>query len=446
MQRENWASRLGFMLAAMGSAVGLGNIWRFSYVAGESGGGAFLIIYLLSVFVIGVPLLLVEVSIGRKAQQDVVGSYQKLAPKQPWYLGGFLGIASAFLILSFYSVVAGWALYYLWGYLTGTMADLPENGYGQAFDTFIKEDYAPIFWHALFLFITMLIVLGGVKNGIELANKILMPILALLMIGLAIYSVTLPGAEEGLKFLFSPDWSVLTDPSIYIAAMGQAFFSLSLGVGTMMTYGSYLSSKQKLPGATVGISIMDTLFAVISGIVIFPAVFAFGIDPSSGPKLVFITLPEIFHQMGYGHFVAILFFLALSFAAVSSSISLLEVPVAYLMRRAKISRKLASVITSIIIFISGVTVSLGMGRWSRITPIGNRNILDSMDFLSSNVFLPIGGLTMALFVGWYFTKKEALVAADLHGHFIGKVWYVLVKYIAPILIIIIFLNALGIVK
>ncbi|ENH97670.1 sodium-dependent transporter [Gracilibacillus halophilus YIM-C55.5] len=445
MQRENWASRLGFMLAAMGSAVGLGNIWRFSYVAGENGGGAFLLLYILSVLVIGIPLLLVEVSIGRKAQQDIVGSYQKLAPKKPWYMFGYLGVISAFLILSFYSVVAGWAIYYWWGYLTGALFNRPEGGYGAAFSTFTSQDYSPLLWHALFLGITMIIVLVGVKKGIEMANKVLMPILAIMMVALAVYSLTLPGAAEGMRFLFQPDWSVLENPSVYIAALGQAFFSLSLGVGTMMTYGSYLTKQHKLPSATAGIGIMDTLFAVISGIVIFPAVFAFGIEPSSGPPLVFITLPEIFHQMAFGGVIGFVFFTALSLASISSSISLLEVPVAYLMRAAKMKRRSASLLVGVVIFFSGAAVSLGMGRWSDVTIIGNNNIMDSMDFLASNLFLPIGGLTMALFVGWYFTKQQALDASDLTNTAIGPIWYTVIKYIAPLLILLIFLNAIGIV-
>ncbi|MFC4402817.1 sodium-dependent transporter [Gracilibacillus xinjiangensis] len=442
MQREHWASRLGFMLAAMGSAVGLGNIWRFSYVAGENGGGAFLVLYMISVLVIGIPLLLVEVSIGRKAQQDIVGSYKKLVPGKPWFMVGYFGVLATLLILSFYSVVAGWSLYYLWGYLTGDLVQMPAEGYGATFDAFITEDYGPIFWHGLFMIITMLIVLVGVKNGIELANKILMPVLALLMVGLAVYSVTLPGAVDGLAFLFQPDWSVLKDPTVYFSAMGQAFFSLSLGIGTMMTYGSYLSKSQKLPGAVAGIGVMDTLFAVISGVVIFPAVFAFGIDPSSGPTLVFITLPEIFYQMSFGHVIAIIFFTALCFAAISSSISLLEVPVAYLMRAAKMPRKSASLLVSFVVFISGVTVSLGMGKWSGITPIGDRNILDSMDYIASNILMPVCGLSMALLVGWYFNKSDALHASDLSNSKIGDAWYMLIKFVAPILILIIFLNEL----
>lgn len=445
MERENWASRLGFMLAAMGSAVGLGNIWRFSYVAGENGGGAFLVIYILSVFIIGVPLLLAEVSIGRRAQSDVVGSYKKLAPTKPWFLGGYLGVISSMLILSFYSVVAGWALYYLWGYTSGFLNQMPADGYGAAFQEYTTGDFQPILWHALFLTLTMLIVLAGVKKGIELANKILMPLLALLMVGLAIYSLTLPGAKAGVEFLFKPDWSVLKDPTVIIAAMGQAFFSLSLGVGTMMTYGSYLSKDHKLPSATVGISIMDTMFAIISGVVIFPAVFAFGIDPSSGPELVFITLPEIFYQMDIGAVIGFIFFAALSMAAVTSSISLMEVPVAYLMRARKMSRKAASFLIGIIIFFSGITVSLGLGRWRHITPIGDKNIFDSMDFLSSNIFLPIGGALMAIFIGWHYKKKDTLSSTDFANSRIGNVWYILVKFISPILILIIFLHALGIV-
>ncbi|MDX8045056.1 sodium-dependent transporter [Gracilibacillus sp. S3-1-1] len=445
MQRENWASRLGFMLAAMGSAVGLGNIWRFSYVAGESGGGAFLILYIISVLVIAIPLLLVEVSIGRKAQSDIVGSYKKLAPKKPWFMVGYLGVAATFLILSFYSVIAGWSLYYWWQYVTGAMAKVPDIGFDGSFESFIAQDYAPLFWHALFMAITMAIVLVGVKKGIELANKILMPVLAVMMIALAIYSVTLPGAKEGLLFLFEPDWSVLEDPAVYIAALGQAFFSLSLGIGTMMTYGSYLTKQHQLPGATIGIGVMDTLFAIISGVVIFPAVFAFGIDPSSGPTLVFITLPEIFYQMQFGNIAGIVFFTALTLAAISSSISMLEVPVAYVMRAAKLSRKSASFIIGLAVFATGITVSLGMGRWSNITLVGDQNILDSIDFIASNVFMPLGGVTMALFMGWHFKKQEALDAADLTNGKIGSIWFTIIKFIAPILIIIIFLNSIGIV-
>ncbi|MFQ3546389.1 sodium-dependent transporter [Halobacillus rhizosphaerae] len=446
MEREKWGSKLGFMLAAMGSAVGLGNIWRFSFVAGNNGGGAFLLLYLAFVVVIGVPLLLTEVSIGRKAESDVVGSFKKLAPGTPWFLSGFFGVLSAFLILSFYAVVAGWSIYYFWEYLTGKFFSEPAEGYGAAFGQFTAHAWHPLLWTALFMILTIGIVFSGVKNGIEFANKIFMPLLAIILIILAFYSISLDGAAEGLKFLFQPNWASLKDPSIYIAALGQAFFSLSLGMGAMLTYGSYLTKENKLPSATLGIGLMDTFFAVISGLVIFPAVFAFDIDPSSGPPLVFITLPGIFEQMPGGGIIGLVFFFALILAALSSSVSILEVPTAYFMRVCNWSRRFTSILMGSIMFILGITVSLGFGIWSGVTPIGDKNVLDSMDYVASNILLPLGGLAMALFVGWYFKKSEALEATDMTNlPVLRTLWHVVIKFLAPILIILIFLNKLGII-
>ncbi|SFF75255.1 neurotransmitter:Na+ symporter, NSS family [Halobacillus alkaliphilus] len=445
MHREKWGTKLGFMLAAMGSAVGLGNIWRFSFVAGNNGGGAFLLLYLLFVLIIGIPLLLTEVSIGRKAESDVVGSFQKLAKGTPWYLTGFFGIISAFLILSFYAVVAGWAIFYFWNYINGSFFTQPAVGYEGAFGQFISHTWHPIAWTALFMILTIIIVLSGVKKGIEAANKIFMPLLALILIALAIFSLSLDGASEGVKFLFQPNWSALSEPSIYIAALGQAFFSLSLGMGAMLTYGSYLRKENKLPSAALGIGLMDTFFAVISGLVIFPAVFAFGIDPSSGPPLVFITLPSIFEQMPFGGIVGLVFFFALILASLSSSVSILEVPTAYFMRVFGWTRFSTSVLMGSIMFVMGIAVSLGFGIWSGITPIGERNILDSMDYIASNILLPLGGLSMALLVGWYFKKSEALESADLSSSSIGGFWYFIVKWMAPVLIVLIFLNKIGII-
>ncbi|MEC3882995.1 sodium-dependent transporter [Halobacillus litoralis] len=446
MAREQWGTKLGFMLAAMGSAVGLGNIWRFSFVAGNNGGGAFLILYLLFVLLIGVPLLLTEVSIGRKAESDVVGSFQKLAPKTPWYLTGFFGIASAFLILGFYAVVAGWAIFYFWNYINGSFFTSPEVGYDGAFGQFISHSWHPIAWTALFMILTIVIVLSGVKKGIEAANKIFMPLLAIILIGLAFFSLSLDGASEGLKFLFQPDWTAFSNPSIYIAALGQAFFSLSLGMGAMLTYGSYLKKENKLPSATLGIGIMDTFFAVISGVVIFPAVFAFGIDPSSGPPLVFITLPSIFEQMPFGGIIGLVFFFALILASLSSSVSILEVPTAYFMRAFGWTRFATSVLVGSIMFVLGIGVSLGFGLWSGVTPIGDLNILDSMDYIASNILLPLGGLSMALLVGWYFKKSEALEATDMKNGLLGNLWFTIIKFIAPIMIIVIFLNQIGVIS
>lgn len=336
--------------------------------------------------------------------------------------------------------------FYFWMYVNGSYFTQPDIGYDGAFGQFISNPWQPILWTALFMMITIVIVLGGVKKGIEGANKIFMPLLAIILIILAFFSLSLDGAMEGVKFLFQPDWSAFRDPSIYFAALGQAFFSLSLGMGGMLTYGSYLSKENKLPGAIVGIGLMDTFFAVIAGLVIFPAVFAFAIDPSSGPPLVFITLPSIFEQMPFGGMIGIIFFLALILASLSSSVSILEVPTAYFMRAFGWSRFATSIVMGSIMFILGIAVSLGFGIWSGITPIGDLNILDSMDYVASNILLPLGGLSMALLVGWYYRKADALESTDLTGSSIGGLWYIIVKFIAPIIIILIFLYQIGIIQ
>ncbi|WP_078552589.1 sodium-dependent transporter [Bacillus alkalicellulosilyticus] len=440
--REQWASRLGFILAAMGSAVGLGNIWRFSYVTGENGGAAFLIIYLLCILLIGIPIIMAEFTIGRKAQSDTVGAFTKLAPGTPWVLAGILGVASAFIILSFYGVVAGWTMRYFLGYLTGQLWSAPEGGYADFFVGFISSPVQPILWQFIFMALTIGIVFVGVKNGIEKTNKILMPLLAIILIILAGYSLTLGGAAEGLAFLFTPDWSAFAEPGVYLAALGQAFFSLSLGMGALITYGSYLSSKEKLPGAAGSVAVLDTLFAIIAGIMIFPAVFAFGIDPASGAGLAFITLPDIFAQMGLGGFFGLLFFFLLAAAALSSAVSLLEVAVAYFIRKFDWTRKKASIIVGFIIFLVGVPSSLGIGPLSNITIVGGRDILDSMDFIASNIFLPLGGLIIALFVGWGWKKTEVLEASDFGSSGLGQVWLFILRFVAPIAILIIFISSI----
>ncbi|OLO36489.1 sodium-dependent transporter [Alkalihalophilus pseudofirmus] len=441
--REQWTSRLGFILAAMGSAVGLGNIWRFSYVTGENGGAAFLIIYFLCIILIGIPIMMAEFTIGRRAQSDVVGSFQTLAPNKPWFIGGFLGVASAFIILSFYGVIAGWTLFYFINYLTGTLWSAPPEGYGAYFDNFITHSTHPILWQFAFMVLTIGVVLVGVKNGIEKTNKILMPILAVLLIVLAGYSLTLGGAKEGLAFLFSPDWSAFRQPEVYLAGLGQAFFSLSLGMGALITYGSYLSKEEKLPGAAYSVASLDTLFAVISGIMIFPAVFAFGIEPGFGAGLAFVTLPDIFDSIAYGGIVGLAFFFLLAAAGLSSAVSLLEVAVAYFIRKFGWSRKFTAIVIGSIIFLLGIPSSLGLGAWSHITIFG-RDILDSMDFLASNIFLPVGGLIIALFVGWGWSKSEAMKESDFGNTFIGHLWIFILRFIAPIAIIIIFLSAIGV--
>ncbi|PYZ98228.1 sodium-dependent transporter [Alteribacter lacisalsi] len=439
--REQWASKIGFMLAAMGSAVGLGNIWRFSYVAGENGGAAFLLLYIAIIILIGVPIMLAEFSIGRKSQSDAVGSFQKLAPGKPWVTAGFLGVASAFIILSFYGVVAGWTLKYFVSYLTGGLWSEPADGYEAFFGGFIGSSVEPVIWQFLFMALTVGVVLMGIKKGIEKANVILMPTLAILLIIMSVYSLTLGGAQEGLAFLFAPDWSVLAEPSIYLAALGQAFFSLSLGMGALITYGSYLSSKERLPGATAGIASLDTVFAIVAGVMIFPAVFAFGIDPSSGAGLVFIVLPGIFDQITGGMLVGIAFFFLLAAAGLSSAISLLEVAVAYFMRKFSWTRKKTALFIGGLIFLLGIPSSLSMGVMADVTFFG-LVFMDGMEYLS-DLFLPLGGLIIALFVGWGWKKAESLEASDFGSSGIGAFWLFLLRFVAPVAILLVFLAQIG---
>ncbi|GEL77317.1 putative sodium-dependent transporter YocR [Tenuibacillus multivorans] len=435
--QDYWKTRLGFMLAAMGSAVGLGNIWRFPYITGELGGATFLLVYLGFVFLIGIPLLLAEFSIGKAGQKDAVGSFQNLAPGTKWHWTGFMGVIGGILILSFYSVVAGWSLFYLYRYVTGAFWTEPDGGFGQVFGEWTSSTIYPLFWQALFLGITLFIVIRGIKGGIEKANVFLMPALALLMIFMAGFVLTLDGAFEGLKFLFQPDWSLLGDPKLYLTALGQAFFSLSLGVGGMLTYGSYLKAKDKLPTATVGIGLMDTVFAIISGIIIFPAVFSFGLSIGEGPPLVFITLPSIFASMPLGNMIGIVFFVLLSMAALSSAISLLELPVAFFSRTIGMTRKAATYLCTAIIFVLGVASSFGYGIWSGVTPIGDRDILGSIDYITANFMLPLGALLMALFVGLYLNKEQALANSEIQSKSLANVWYFIVKFVVPIILVVI---------
>ncbi len=436
-QREQWGSRLGFILAAAGSAVGLGNIWKFPYITGEYGGSAFIIVYLIAIALIGFPIMLAEFTIGRKAQKDAVGSFKSLAPDKPWYYTGYMGVASAFMILAFYGVVAGWTLAYIVESVTGKLGNVTPDKLGDHFGGFISNPYTPIFWQALFMLLTVLIVLGGVAKGIERWNKILMPTLVLLLVIIIIRSVTLPGAGAGLEFLLKPDFSKLTATSLLVA-IGHAFFSLSLGMGTMITYGGYLSKEDKLPGAAINVSIADTLIALMAGFAIFPAVFAFHMDPSAGPGLVFITLPAVFQQLPMGAFFSTLFFLLLAIAALTSSISILEVPVAFLHENFGWGRKKATWFIGTIIFLVGIPASLSMGSWSGFK-IAGMGFFDQLDFLSSYILLPLGGFFISLFVAYAMKKKDALESADFTERSgLGAFWITSLKYISPILILIVF--------
>lgn len=445
LKRDIFSSKFGVIAAAAGSAVGLGNIWKFSYVLGESGGGAFLVIYLLFVFGIGLPLMISEFIIGRRGRKDVFGSVKALSPHTPWFLLGYMGIAAAFLILAFYSVVAGWSIEYIVKAATDSFADKSPEQIKEMFSSFKSGVFWPIAWQLFFMGLTAFVVYSGIKNGIEKYAKILMPLLVVLIIILDIRAITLPDAHKGLEFLFQPDFSKLTANGI-LRALGQAFFSLSLGMGALVTYGSYIDRNNNLTTTAIEVTITDTVIAVLAGIAIFPAVFAFGIEPSAGPELIYITFPNVFQLMPGGHLFSILFFVLLAVAALTSSISVLEVVVAYFVEELNIKRHQATILASVLIAVFGIFCSLSIGNNLGGFHIFGLNLFDLLARISSDLLLPLGGLLVALFVGWYLGKNT--IREELSNFGVYKLKFLkslvfILKFIAPLAIAAVFLESIG---
>ncbi|MEH6628459.1 MAG: sodium-dependent transporter [Motiliproteus sp.] len=429
--REQWGSRLGFVLAAAGSAVGLGNIWKFPYMAGQNGGGAFLVLYLALVFTIGISVMLAEFAIGRAAQRDPVGAFAVLKGKL-WPLVGIIGVIAGFIILSFYSVVAGWTIAYIIKMATGSLVGDAE-ALGAAFGGFIADPIQPLLYHALFMGLTVAVVLGGVHGGIERACKFLMPMLFVLLLVLIARVVTLPGAEQGLEFFLAPDFSKV-NADMLNAALSQAFFSLSIGMGAMITYGSYLNKKENIFKSALWVSSLDSIVAVLAGLLILPAVFAFGFDPAAGPGLTFITLPAVFAQMPGGTFFGILFFVLLTVAALTSAVSLLQPIIAYFVDEKDWNPKTTAVAAGVIIFALGIPSSLSMGIWSDVHIIGEKGFLDSMDYIASNILLPVGGILTSIFVGWSVADKmkdEVTNSGEKPFPFVGA-WLFICRFVAPV--------------
>ena len=442
-KREHWGSRLGFIMATAGSAVGLGNIWKFPYMAGDNGGAAFIIIYLALVFTIGLSVLLAEIMIGRASQSDAINAFKKLGPGA-FSIVGYMGIAAAFMILSFYCVVAGWTIDYVFKFASGAFTGMDAAALGEAFGGFISDPVKPIIYQAIFVALTVMVVLGGVANGIERAGKILMPILFLILIALVIRSITLPGAEKGLAFFLAPDFSKISGATI-MAALGQAFFSLSLGMGAILTYGSYLDGEANLGKSAWQVTFLDTSVAILAGLAILPAVFAFGMDPGAGPGLTFVTLPAVFMSMPGGIFFGTLFFLLLTIAALTSSISLLEPLVAFFSSKGY-TRTQITITSGFLSFLLGIPCSLAMGIWGDFTIFG-KNFFDLMDFLTSNLILPIGGFLIAIFVGWVITPRALKeVCGDNAPGFLANVWIFILRFIAPVAILLILLSGLGLLN
>lgn len=448
MARENFGSKFGVLMAMVGSAVGLGNMWRFPYLVSEHGGAAFVFVYIACVLFICLPIFFAEFIIGRRSQANAYRAFEKLAPGTAWKWVGFAAITAPVVILSYYCVVGGWSIQYFFKSCTFGFTELVTQDYlDSMFAGFISSTWAPILGHTLFLILTAVIVLGGIKTGIERFGKVMMPLLYLIVVVIAVWTATLPGASEGLAFLFNPDFSAIT-PSVCAAALGQAFFSLSLGYGTMLTYASYVSKEENIATSSVQIAFSDLIFSLIASCAIMPAVFAFSLNTQGGPGLVFQTLPYIFSQMPLGGLVAILFFISLIVAALTSSISLFEVGVAYLTEEKKISRKLSVFILAAIIWVLGIFCSLSFGPLSHVKIFGN-TIFDFLDKLSANFLMTLGSLMVVLFVGWKM-KKPDVFDEFTNGGTINKnaqlfriVWP-LIRYVAPIAVLIIFIsNFLG---
>ena len=441
--RATFGGKLGVILASVGSAVGLGNIWRFPYETGKQGGAAFLLIYLAFVLLLGIPLVIAEFSLGRRGKANSYGTFVNLAPGTRWRWLGAMGVFAGVMIIGFYVVISGWTFEYIYEAVIGNFAGKTAQEYATNFEIFSTDPLRPLLWMVLFSISTHLIITMGVKEGIERYSKVMMPLLFLFMILLSIRSITLPNAMRGIEFLFKPDFSKITT-SVVLSAMGQAFFSMSIGMGCLITYASYFKQEINLvrTGAIVGL--LDTAVAILAGVMIFPAVFSFGIEPTEGAELVFVTLPNVFQSLPLGSFWAMLFFSLLAIAALTSAISLHEVITSFISEQLNIKRKKAALITTSIVIVLGVISSLSLGVWSEYTIFG-MNIFNTLDYLSAKILLPIGGLFIAIFVGWRQPREEFMQEITNAGKLsqpMRNVIHFILRYIAPLAILLIFLDAI----
>lgn len=449
-KREGFSTSLGVLAATLGSAVGLGNIWKFPSMTGQNGGAAFVFVYIICVLLVAVPVMIAEFIIGRKAQANNVGAFKKLEPdpRKPWYLTGVAGVVAAFLIMFFYTDVAGWVYAYAFKALTGTFANTDATQTADIFSNYVGSVAGPLAWQWIVLVTISVIIIAGVTKGIERMTKTLLPVLFVLLIICDIRALTLPGAMEGVSYLFKPDFAKITAPVI-LAALGLAFFKLSVGMGTMTTYGSYIGKGENMPANAFKVAAADTLVSLLAGLAIFPAVFAFGFEPDAGPSLLFITIPAVFQTMPFGGIFLTMFFVLAAIAATGAMISLLEVPVAYLTEEHNWSRVKATVLSAGLMGSVGVLATLSTSTLSE-TLIFGKTWFDLFDYLSSNIFLPIGGIFICLFVGWKLGNvviaDEASNEGTLRNGAVLKVFTFAIRYVAPIAIVLVLLNGLGIIK
>ena len=442
--KNEWGSNLSFILAMIGSAVGLGNIWRFPYETGQNGGGAFLMVYLICVFVLGIPTLLAEMTLGRLAKTNSVRAFRRVTKHPVFGRIGYLGVLSCLLILGFYTVVAGWTFQYMWESVSGGIMGLNSEQFTQSFVEFSTSPFQPIFWTVLMLVITHLIIIGGVQKGIERASKLMMPLLFILLVVLCVNSLMLDGAREGLTFLFKPNFSAI-DSSVILSAMGQAFFSLSLGAGVMITYSSYFEDDINMPRTATTVALLDTSVALLAGVMIFPAVFTFGIEPTQGPNLVFVTLPNIFAQLPLGSLWSFIFFLLLALASITSLISLHQVVTAYIEEEFKMSNRKAALVVTCLAAVLAVFASLSLGVTNDFR-IGGLCLFDLLDYVTAKIMMPLGSLLLCVFMGWRL-EKATLISEVTNRHTLRwsmiKAFVIVLKYIVPILVTLIFVNELG---
>ena len=440
LERAGFGTKLGVILATAGSAVGLGNIWRFPYMAGQNGGAVFIMIYIFCVLLLGIPCMISEFIIGRHGQSNTARAYRKMAGGTAWSLIGYMSVLTGFLITGYYAVVSGWCLEYVGepAYIT------------QYFTTFSQTPMKPIFWTLIILLASYLIVENGVRDGIERASKLMMPTLFILLLIIVVASCMLPNADKGIEFLFKPDFKKI-NAEVFLAALGQSFYSLSIAMGCICTYASYYSKYTNLTNAAVQISIIDFIVALLAGLVIFPAAFSVGVSPDSGPSLIFITLPNVFYQAfsvipGLGYFVSVLFYVLLSMAALTSLMSLHEVSTAFLQEEMVITRKKAALIVSISTMIVGVICSLSLGAWNTHKIFG-MTIFDLFDFVTGQLFLPIVGFLTCIFIGWFVPHKivrdEFTNWGTLRNGTLYHIYMFLIKYVCPLCILFIFLRQFG---
>ena len=447
--RTNFGSKLGVILATAGSAVGLGNVWRFPYMTGQNGGAAFILIYIGCVLLLGIPCMVSEFVIGRHGASNTARAYSKLSGGKPWKYVGYMGVLTGFLITGYYAVVSGWCLQYIVASLTGSLNGDPQY-IQQYFTDFSQSPLKPVMWTVVILLLTHMVIIHGVRGGIEKASKMFMPTLFVLLLVVVVASCMLPEADKGIKYLFHPDFSKV-DQDVFLNALGQAFYSLSIAMGCICTYASYFSRQTNLVRSAVQISVIDSLIAILAGLMIFPAAFSVGVNPDSGPSLIFITLPNVF-QTAFagmpvvGYIVSLMFYALLTLAAITSLISLHEVSTAFFFEELHISRKAGATIVTVACSIIGALCSLSLGAVKGLTICG-KDLFDVFDFVTGQIMLPIGGFLTCLFIGWYVPKKvvrdEFTNWGTVSGRLFGAFLF-LVRFVCPVCILMIFLHQFGV--